>query len=172
MLCTACGKQNADSATHCCSCCALIQNTPANCVASSPDVESRDVSLEFPSIADTGNPPSPVGNKGGAWLARREALKRKLTQLPVKPLTAGVPLTMKTVLDVLADKVRLGNSGNAYLPGSYEVARVAEDKYVAWLRERRGRTYRSHHVDIDLGSDYQERQKYESELARKKKEQS
>ena len=166
MHCTACGKQNTDSATYCYSCGALILIPPL-----SPDVDSRNVSLECDSIANTNNAPdsSRVEIKGGAWLARREALKRKLTQLPVKPLTAGVPLTMEEVLDVLADKVRIGNSGDAYLPVSNEVVRVGEDEYVAWLHERRGRTYRSYHVDIDLGSGYKERQKYELALTRKKK---
>jgi len=171
--CTACGKQNDDNASHCSSCGALILVPPADCASSSPDVDSSDASLQRDSITDPNNAHyrSPVDIKGGSWRARREALKRKLAQLPVKPLTAGVPLTMEAVLDVLADKVRIGNSGNAYLPISYGVVRVGEDAYVAWLHERRGRTYRSHQVDVDLGAGHKERQKYDLELTSKKKEQ-
>ena len=114
MYCIICGKQNKESKPYCNSCGTLIPIPPADCASSSPDVDGRDLSLECDSIAETNNAHdlSPVEIKGGAWLARRKALTRKLTQLPLKPLTAGVPLTIETVLDVLADKVRTALSGN------------------------------------------------------------
>jgi hypothetical protein len=171
MHCTACGKRNTDSTPYCSACGTFITIPPSECASPAPDIDCRDVSLESGSVADNAPHRSTAEIKGGAWRARREALRRKLSQLPMKPLTAGVVLTMEEVLDVLADKVRIGNSGSAYLPISYGAVRIGEDEYVAWLHERRGRTYRSHHVDIDLGLGYKERQKYEIALTRKKKRQ-